>query len=43
MVAAGLERVIHGFPRLWHVIPQPLTWSHDFPDQLADVIASLRR
>ncbi len=36
-VARGLERVIAGFPRLWHVIPQPLEWSPAYPRLVAEV------
>jgi len=41
-VADGMRRVREGFPRLWHVIPQPLTWKRDFPERVAGVIARLR-
>ncbi|HLZ71955.1 MAG TPA: LLM class flavin-dependent oxidoreductase [Dehalococcoidia bacterium] len=41
-VANGLRRVREGFPRLWHVIPQPLTWKRDFPDRVAAVMQKLR-
>ena len=41
-VADGLRRVREGFPRLWHVIPQPLTWKRDFPERVAAMIAHLR-
>lgn len=42
VVAEGMRRVRRGFPRLWHVIPQPLTWKRDFPERVAGVIARLR-
>jgi len=44
-VAAGLDRVVRGFPRLWHVIPQPLDWTPDFPDRVTTVrrLLSLER
>jgi len=41
-VAEGLRRVRDGFPRLWHVIPQPLTWKRDFPERVTGVIQRLR-
>jgi len=28
---------MRGFPRLWHVIPQPLDWRPDFPDRVTAV------
>lgn len=37
-VADGLERVRAGFPRLWHVIPQPLRWNQTYPERVAEVI-----
>jgi 5,10-methylenetetrahydromethanopterin reductase len=36
-MARGLEAVVAGFPRLWHVIPQPLVWTPAFPERVADV------
>jgi hypothetical protein len=36
-VAVGLDRVVRDFPRLWHVIPQPLDWTPDFPDRVTAV------
>jgi 5,10-methylenetetrahydromethanopterin reductase len=34
-VAAGLERLVQDFPRLWHIIPQPLRWTSGYPEQVA--------
>ena len=42
-VADGLARVLDRFPRLWHVIPQPLEWTPAFPEQVAAVIRAVRR
>lgn len=42
-VAAGLLRVVEGFPRLSHVVPQPLTWRREFPDRVAAVIRDVRQ
>ncbi len=36
-VTRGLERVIAGFPRLWHIIPQPLQWEPAYPARVAKV------
>jgi alkanesulfonate monooxygenase SsuD/methylene tetrahydromethanopterin reductase-like flavin-dependent oxidoreductase (luciferase family) len=41
-VTAGLQRVREGFPRLSHVVPQPLTWHREFPDRVATVIRGVR-
>jgi len=41
-VADGLERVCAGFPRLWHVIPQPLRWNRSYPERVAAVIKRVR-
>ncbi len=36
-VARGLERLVAGFPRLSHVIPQPLEWTPSYPGLVAKV------
>ncbi|HZU77430.1 MAG TPA: LLM class flavin-dependent oxidoreductase [Dehalococcoidia bacterium] len=34
-VAAGLRRLVDGFPRLSHVVAQPLRWTADYPSRVA--------
>lgn len=34
-VAAGLRRLVAAFPRLSHVITQPLRWTPDYPERVA--------
>lgn len=41
-LTAGLKRVIAGFPRLTHVIPQPLDWEPAYPERVAVVIRAVR-
>jgi len=41
-VAQRLARVREGFPRLAHVIPQPLRWTSDYPERVAGVIRRIR-
>ncbi|MHB8574866.1 MAG: LLM class flavin-dependent oxidoreductase [Dehalococcoidia bacterium] len=41
-VAEGLNRMRAGFPRLWHVIPQPLDRYPAFPERVAQVMQTVR-